>query len=364
MTGKIKGRGMVFRRCLGTLGLALALLFALSATASAHLSFCSTGSGAGQCKDPAGVSVDSSSGNVYVADSGNNRIDVFTSTGGFLFAFGWGVADGVSAEPQTCTTTCFAGIPGGGAGQFSQPRSIAVDPSSPHDLYVFEQLRVQRFDSDGNFSRTWGGGAVTGGALGRGSLSAGSRTISNVVTDKKSFAAGQLISGLGIPAGTRIASIGAGTMSLSKAATATGANVILTVAEGAANVPVNEVQVLSSVSAINRGLSFSTRDPSPSSASIEKPLPIAVNAPASGPGSVQQLLEGFSNINPGDIAVTGPSGGPYAIEFTGRYADTNVEALRDLSSSGEPISPPPSPLPRTEAAARRSAMSPMNAPPV
>jgi hypothetical protein len=102
--------------------------------------------------------VDASDGRVYVADSGNNRIDVFDVDGNFLMAFGWGVADGVTNALQTCTATCFEGIPGSGAGQFSSPRSIAVDndPTSPayRDVYVAAGTRVQRFDPSGGLVST------------------------------------------------------------------------------------------------------------------------------------------------------------------------------------------------------------------
>src|ERR1700709_602456 len=88
----------------------------LPAVASADVDFGSTGSGAGQWQNPAGVAVDNATGEGVGADSGNKRIDVFSKPGGFLRAFGWGVADG-SPEPQTCTTTCLAGIAGAGRGQ-------------------------------------------------------------------------------------------------------------------------------------------------------------------------------------------------------------------------------------------------------
>ena len=51
------------------------------------------GSGAGQFEAPGGVATDSS-GDVYVADSGNERIDEFSATGSFIQAYGWGVATG------------------------------------------------------------------------------------------------------------------------------------------------------------------------------------------------------------------------------------------------------------------------------
>ena len=56
----------------------------------------SSGSGDGQFDGPFGVAVDGS-GNVFVADTLNNRIEEFMSDGTFLFAFGWGVQDGMGA---------------------------------------------------------------------------------------------------------------------------------------------------------------------------------------------------------------------------------------------------------------------------
>jgi DNA-binding beta-propeller fold protein YncE len=129
------------------------------------------GSGAGQTNVPRGLAVDFASGALYVADTGNNRVDVLDSaTGAFEFAFGWGVATG-AAEFQTCTTVCLAGITGSGAGQFSKPPSIAVDndPSSPsyHDVYVSDpgNFRVQKFTPSGEFLIMFGGGVdkTTGG---------------------------------------------------------------------------------------------------------------------------------------------------------------------------------------------------------
>ena len=74
------------------------------------------GGGAGQLYVPAGVATDSS-GDVYVADYDNDRIDEFSAAGSFIKAYGWGVSDGAS-QFETCTSTCQAGIAGGGAGQF------------------------------------------------------------------------------------------------------------------------------------------------------------------------------------------------------------------------------------------------------
>src|SRR5881394_4360322 len=131
--------------------LALALL-TLAPGASADIVFGGNqGSGAGQTDEPRAIAVDREAGLIYVTDLENNRVDVFKTDGSFLRAFGWGVADGTTPALQTCTTTCFKGVGGGipasggtilagGAGEFSEALSIAVDngPASPaqHDVYV------------------------------------------------------------------------------------------------------------------------------------------------------------------------------------------------------------------------------------
>src|SRR5262249_51545113 len=62
------------------------------------------GSGDGQFFDNTGVAVDGS-GNVFVVDTNNNRIEKFTNTGTFLLTFGWGVADGAN-QFEMCTSNC------------------------------------------------------------------------------------------------------------------------------------------------------------------------------------------------------------------------------------------------------------------
>jgi sugar lactone lactonase YvrE len=118
------------------------------------------GSGAGQLDEPDGVAVDPNlPGNVYVADSANNRIDVFSPWGVFVQAFGWGVRDG-QVELETCSlaTGCLAGLAGSGAGQIERPQGVAVD--SAGDVYVVEggkNFRVQKFDAAGGFLFMFGG---------------------------------------------------------------------------------------------------------------------------------------------------------------------------------------------------------------
>src|SRR5262245_21701548 len=82
---------------------------------------------------PTGVAVDGS-GNIFVIDPGNNRIQKFDSTGTFLTKWG---------------------SPGSGNGQFDIPKGVAVDGSG--NVFVTEQgnSRIQKFTSTGTFLTTW-----------------------------------------------------------------------------------------------------------------------------------------------------------------------------------------------------------------
>ena len=94
----------------------------------------SLGSGDGQFAGAHGIEVDAD-GNVYVADTGNHRIQKFTSEGVFIMT--WGSL-------------------GSGPGQFNHPHGIGIDPMG--NVYVAETSnnRVQKFMSDGTFITMWG----------------------------------------------------------------------------------------------------------------------------------------------------------------------------------------------------------------
>ena len=90
--------------------------------------FGSAGSGNGQLNDPQAIAV--SGGDVYVADSGNNRVEEFTTGGQFVATIGG---------------------PGTGNGQFTDPEGVAVDSSG--DVYVADTAgnRVEEFSPAGAF---------------------------------------------------------------------------------------------------------------------------------------------------------------------------------------------------------------------
>jgi DNA-binding beta-propeller fold protein YncE len=89
------------------------------------------GTGSGQFNQPICVALDSS-GNVFVTDGGNHRIQKFTSTGGFLAS--WGTF-------------------GTGLSQFRGPTGIAVESSGAVYVYDTYNNRIQKFRNDGGFIR-------------------------------------------------------------------------------------------------------------------------------------------------------------------------------------------------------------------
>ncbi len=118
--------------------------------------FGSSGSGADQFESPTAVGL-APSGNAWVADLGNHRLEEFSSTGAFIESIGWGVSTG-KEELQTCTSSCKAGIAGYGSGQFSHPQGIAINQNNG-DIYVAEVEgdRVQELSSTGAYITSFGG---------------------------------------------------------------------------------------------------------------------------------------------------------------------------------------------------------------
>lgn len=111
----------------------------LAKPASFLSSFGTPGAAPGQFNRPMGAAVDAS-GNVYVVDKDNNRVQKFNAKGEYLSSFG-------SA--------------GSGNGQFKEPRSIAVDPTTGN-LFVtdYGNGRVQQFSSSGAYLATLGSGTL------------------------------------------------------------------------------------------------------------------------------------------------------------------------------------------------------------
>ncbi len=132
-----------------------------------------TGSGDGQFDGPNGIAVDAG-GNVYVCERWNNRVQKFTSNGGFLDKWGsYGSGDGQFWCPMHVAVDATGnvyvtdfnnygtfltkwGSAGTGDGQFLGPSGIAVDAAG--NVYVADGCthRIEKFTSDGTFLGWWG----------------------------------------------------------------------------------------------------------------------------------------------------------------------------------------------------------------
>lgn len=135
----------------------------------------------GELRMPTALAVSQATGDVYVMDMGNHRVQRFDHDGRFVAAWGWGVATGADRS-EVCVSRCQPGHVGGdgrdaGPGQLAVSRpagrsswastatgAIAISPASPHHVFVGDEGndRVLEFTSRGRFVRAWGWGVATG----------------------------------------------------------------------------------------------------------------------------------------------------------------------------------------------------------
>ncbi len=153
-------RAMVSRRYVlgtaATLCVSAGALVCASAPAmakTAHVFSSSfSGSGASALSEPAGVAVSNETGDVYVVDKGNNRVEEFNSTGTVFLA-------------------AFNGSVGPPTGVFSSPEAIAVDNSgsgldpSEGDVYVADTGHnvIDKFSATGTYEGQLTGTCVSPG---------------------------------------------------------------------------------------------------------------------------------------------------------------------------------------------------------
>lgn len=120
---------------LALLGLASILPTTVGAQPPVYLTQWGTpGGGDGQFQAPYGVAADPS-GNVYVADYGNLRIQKFADTGAYLAQ--WGSR-------------------GSGDGQFLDPFGVATDAQGRLYVADYGNHRLQKFDGSGISITPWG----------------------------------------------------------------------------------------------------------------------------------------------------------------------------------------------------------------
>jgi hypothetical protein len=121
--------------------------------------FGGAGSANGDFNGPAGLCVDSSTGDIFVCDAFNDRIQRFGAGGGYISKFG---------------------TSGSGNGQFDKPGAICQ--ASNRDLYVIDiqNDRIQQFSVGGSFIRKWD---TTGNGNGEFNFGSGNTIVDICVDD-------------------------------------------------------------------------------------------------------------------------------------------------------------------------------------
>jgi beta-lactam-binding protein with PASTA domain len=111
--------------------------------------FGTQGAGNGQFGfGPVGIAIDSATRNIVVMDRGNSRVEIFNSSGAFLSQFGAPAAANASWDPSFCIC-----------------QGLAIDPAS-HNIIVQGGISgiapsIQIFDSKGNYLSQFGGFGTT-----------------------------------------------------------------------------------------------------------------------------------------------------------------------------------------------------------
>jgi hypothetical protein len=99
-------------------------------------------------------------GSIYIAESGNDRVQELAAGGEFISMFGKEVNE--STKGDVCTAEeiakaavkCGKGVPGAEAGAFVQPQGVAVEPAgSEEDVYVEDpgSWSIDKYAPDGTF---------------------------------------------------------------------------------------------------------------------------------------------------------------------------------------------------------------------
>ena len=169
------------------------------------------------------------------------------------------------------------------------------------------------------------GTATLSGAVGKGAVIAGSKTVTLAATTEGAFAAGQTIEGAGIPAGATIASVSGSELTLSVNATESGAGVSLHAGtDTLSSLATSEGSFEAGMEVSGSGIPAGTTVASVSGATL------TLSKPVTKPGTAVPITAGFPTL--GNLAVS--EGGFEAgmpISGEGIPAGTKIEAVHAAS---------------------------------
>jgi hypothetical protein len=264
--------------------------------------FDSTGLGAtgddeaGEFSRPQGVAINQQSGDVYVHDRANSRIQQFAADGTFIRAWGWDVISpggpGNVAVNQVQTVTQEGA--GGGTFTLQVPNNLTgVQPPA-----VNEHQTLTVIATGGTFRLRYNGDNTAPIAF-----DAAAATVDSALE--------------------ALPQIGAGNVSVTGSA---GGPWDIEFTGALAN---TDVGFISNPDFFNPNLTGT-----PKSVTIvqgEVTDPIAFDASAA---AVDSALEALALIGAGNVSVTGPAGGPWDVEFTGSFATIDLPQRLAASATG------------------------------
>jgi hypothetical protein len=339
----------------------------------------------GQFSTATDIAVDEATGRVYVADTGNNRIQRFDSNGNFEIAWGWdvvragGTGDVLANERQTvevnATSGNFvldfsrpqgltpAGVPGNTTtGPIAQSATAAglrtalealpnLDPGEvavtglgggpwevefigPLANVDISQMRARSVDLGGDpiqlrvITTVQGAGfelCTVASECKAGTSNGQGGAMDNPKAIVLDPATGHLF----VREGARITEFDPGAATpAGMFVRSSGWNVVQAGAAG--NVAGNEQQILTIRDTVGRppvGGSFELEWRLPEEAGAFETGSLPHDASAA---QVEAALEALPVLAPEDISVTGPAGGPWTVAFVGEYADEDVAPIRGV----------------------------------
>ncbi len=299
--------------------------------------------GNGTLAKPQAIALDEDSGNVYVADLFNYRVDVYDGAGSFLRAFGWDVVESGPGNTGTSYEVCIAasgdickvGLPGSGTGQFddffgrgaegiavSQPDGnlatgtvfLADTPNSRVNTYALDGSSPDSFGSTAQFPLD-----EDGRVMGPTKLAVDSRGI--------------------VYAATGIGGANAEKPTIerydSQNANGSGVGFLAPIATG-----VNEVQQVT-ISATSGAFNLSFGGHTTVDLSYNLPAQDGQSTP-DVIDSVEEALQALPSIGKQGVAVSGGPGNatgssPYKVGFRGGLGARDVEQIA-ISSGAKPLS--------------------------